>query len=148
MTSAALFAGDLAPANLGAVADGAGRDEARRSGWLVLSDGRGQLPSAVHQEVVVAALGDPNLRDLAARAVATLSADDLNRAGALAALGEETAAAEALRNIARTHDPASAALLLERVAALAPAALSFADNVARVTGMGVLGRYPEESWRS
>ena len=133
---------------------------ARAAGWIDLgATGELRLPSAAHRRVVLAGVPAGTAADIGARALLALGADDhgradarswagaLRRAEALAVCGRPGEAAEILRGVASAAtaagDHARAASLLERVAALAPEALTFSERLALATGLGAIGRYDD-----
>jgi serine/threonine-protein kinase PknK len=133
---------------------------ARAAGWIDLgATGELRLPSAAHRRVVLAAVPAATAADVGARALLALGADDhdradahswagaLRRAEALEVCGRPGEAAEILRGVASAAtaagDHAHAASLLERVAALAPGALTFSERLALATGLGAIGRYDD-----
>jgi serine/threonine-protein kinase PknK len=126
----------------------AARAAARAAGWLTgeAPDGL-RLPSDAHRLAALAALGTPELSDIARAAAGALPADDPRRADALGALGRRAEAAEVLRRAgaaaSQAGRPADAALLLERAAGLQPGALSLDEELELAAGLGVLGRYAD-----
>jgi transcriptional regulator with GAF, ATPase, and Fis domain/Tfp pilus assembly protein PilF len=133
---------------------------ARAAGWIDLgATGELRLPSAAHRRVVLAGVPAGTAADIGARALLALGADDhggadphswagaLRWAEALAVCGRPGEAAEILRGVAwaatAAGDHARAAGLLERVAALAPGALTFSERLALATGLGAIGRYDD-----
>ncbi|HEY4392973.1 MAG TPA: sigma 54-interacting transcriptional regulator [Polyangia bacterium] len=122
---------------------------ARAAGWIAAAGEALALPSPAHARAAPAAVASPAAAAVAERALAVLAPDDLRRADALAVAGRPVEAAALLRAAGTaaggTGDHARAASLFERAAALAPASLTFADQLAFATGLGVVGRYPEAS---
>ncbi|HXI56029.1 MAG TPA: GAF domain-containing protein, partial [Polyangia bacterium] len=123
----------------------------RRAGWLSDSAEEGDrgfsLPSVVHLRVVQEALGDGDLRDIAAAAVARLPPGDVRRAPALLAVGDRQGAGEAYRAAARalahSGELGRAAEWLGLAALHAPSRLTVDDWLTLTTGLGALGRYAE-----
>ena len=127
---------------------------ARAAGWIDLrAAGELRLPSAAHRRVVLASLPSASAAAVGARVLLALDragqgpADALRRVDALAVCGRSGEAAEILRGVAAAAtaagDHARAAGLLERVAALAPGALTFSERLALATGLGAIGRYDD-----
>ena len=133
---------------------------ARAAGWIDLgATGELRLPSAAHRRVVLAGVLPATAAEVGRRALLALGAGDheradpqswagaLRRAEALAVCGRPGEAAEILRGVASAAtaagDHAHAASLLERVAALAPGALTFSERLALATGLGAIGRYDD-----
>jgi serine/threonine-protein kinase PknK len=121
---------------------------ARSAGWADLgAAGELRLPSAAHQRVALGGVPAVLAAEVGARALQALAADDPRRADALAVCGRPDEAAEALRGVATAAtaagDHARAGSLLERMAELAPASLTFSERLALVTGLGAIGRYED-----
>ena len=141
----------------GAGADVAALDElggaealamARSAGWLEAGAGAElQLPSAAHRRVVLAGVRGAVAVEVGVRALAALGPGDPRRVDALVVAGHRDEAAEVLRQdaaVATTAgDHGRAALLLERAAELAPAALTFGERLALATGLGAIARYED-----
>jgi hypothetical protein len=122
---------------------------ARAAGWLALAPGGGaRLPSAAHRRVALGRAAPPLLCRLATRALERLDDQDPMRPEALAAAGRSEEASALLRRTAATAtgrgDPARAALLYERAAALVtPNPLDLRERLTLVTGLALLGRGDE-----
>ncbi|HEX3697445.1 MAG TPA: sigma 54-interacting transcriptional regulator [Polyangia bacterium] len=119
---------------------------ARRAGWVLEGEGEGpRLASAVHEQAVLDALGDNDLRGVALAATRRLPIDDPRRAAAHAAVGEGAAAAAVYRAAAQAAaavgDFARAAGWLQRAADHQAHCLTLDDRLTLVTGLGALGRY-------
>ena len=149
LAALALFGGARPERLSGTFGGAAGGDMAalaRRAGWLA-PGAEPQLPSAVHQQVIEDALGQPELRPVAEAAIAELPGDDVRRAVALAALGRGPEAARGFRAAAapaaRAGDAGRAATWLRRAETLAPGTLEIDERLTLVTGLAELGRYGE-----
>jgi transcriptional regulator with GAF, ATPase, and Fis domain len=127
---------------------------ARAAGWIELGvGGELRLPSAAHRRVVLASVPPATALEVGARALRELDAegagpaDPLRRAEVLAICGRRGEAADVLRGVAaaatEAGDHAHGAGLLERAAALAPASLTFSEQLALATGLGAIGRYDD-----
>jgi len=127
---------------------------ARAAGWIDLgAAGELRLPSGAHRRVALASVPAARAEEVGVRALLALGAKDhsgadaLKRVDALAVCGRSGEAAEVLRGVAAmataAGDHARAAGLLERVAALAPEALTFSERLALATGLGAIGRYDD-----
>ncbi|HEY2900331.1 MAG TPA: sigma 54-interacting transcriptional regulator [Polyangia bacterium] len=123
-------------------------EAARRAGWLLENEGDNvgpRLPSAVHEQVVLDALADDDLRAVALAATTRLPSDDARRAAAHAAVDDGAGAAAAYRAAAQAAaavgDFARAAGLLQRAAGYQGLCLTLDDRLTLVTGLAALGRY-------
>jgi serine/threonine-protein kinase PknK len=121
---------------------------ARAAGWLELGPGGElHLAGAAHHRAALAAASPALASEIAAGALPLLGPDDPRRADALAVAGRGAEAAEVLRRAASTAraegSTNQAASLLERAAALAPAALDFGERLTLATGLGIVGRYDD-----
>jgi len=122
-------------------------EQARGAGWLADSPALARLASDAHQAVVLRALADPDLRELARDALEKLPAGDGRRGWCQEALGQPGDAAGAYRQAARgcrsSGDPAQAARWLERVFALAPDVLDVDERVQLADQLALEGRGAE-----